>query len=324
MALFRRRIALALIGVLSAVSFHDAQAQAYPTRPVRVIVGFAPGGGTDLIARFIAQKLADSLGQPFVVENKPGAGGLLGAEAGVRSAPDGYTLVMISGSYAVMPSLHRLSFDPVGDISPIVQVAEEPQLLVAYPGLPARSLQEVIALAKRNPGTLTYASSGQGSVSHLSMAFLCAATGIQLLHVPYKGTGPALTDTLAGQTSLFLSGTAPLLPHVRSGKLRALAVTTVKRNPALPDVPTLGESGLAGHDLVLWHGLIGPKGMPRSIVELLNSRVAKVLSLKETAEHFEVDGVTPAGGSPEKFLGLIKRDIARWRQVVAQAGIQAE
>ncbi len=324
MALFQRRIAFALITILSAASFQRVQAQTYPTRPVRVIVGFAPGGGTDLIARFIAQKLADDLGKPFVVENKAGAGGLLGVEAGIRSPADGYTLVMVSGSYAVMPSLHKLSFDPIGDISPIVQVAEEPQLLVAYPGLPAKSLPEVIALAKQNPGALTYASAGQGSVSHLSMEVLCAAAGIKLLHVPYKGTGPALTDTLAGQTSLFISGTAPLLPHVRSGKLRALAVTTMKRNPALPDVPTMDESGLTGHELVLWHGLIGPKGMPRPIIELLNSHVTKVLSLKETAEHFQVDGVTPAGGTPERFLSLIEKDIARWRQVVAEAGIKPD
>lgn len=324
MALFQRRIVFALIGILSAASFQDLQAQTYPTRPVRMIVGFAPGGGTDFIARFIAQKLADDLGKPFVVENKPGAGGLLGVEAGIRSPADGYTLIMVSGSYAVIPSLHRLSFDPIGDISPIVEVAEEPQLLVSYPGLRATSLQEVIALAKQNPGALTYASAGQGSVSHLSMELLCAAAGIKLLHVPYKGTSPALTDTLAGQTSLFISGTAPLLPHVRSGKLRALAVTTMKRDPALPDVPTLDESGIPGHELVLWHGLIGPKGMPRSIIELLNSQVAKLLSLKETAQHFQVDGVTPAGGAPEKFLGLIKKDIERWRQAVAEAGIKPD
>lgn len=324
MALFQRRIVFALIGMLSAASFQGAQAENYPTRPVRVIVGFAPGGGTDLIARFIAQRLADNLGKPFVVENKPGAGGLLGVEAGIRSPADGYTLLMVSGSYAVIPSLHRLSFDPIADISPIVQVAEGPQLLVAHPGLPARSLEEVIALAKQNPGAITYASAGQGSVSHLSMELLCAAAGIKLLHVPYKGTGPALTDTLAGQTSLFVSGTAPLLPHVRSGKLHALVVTTMKRNPALPDVPTIDESGLTGHELLLWHGLIGPKGMPRPIIGLLNRHVAKVLSLKETAEHFQVDGVTPAGGTPEEFLSLIKKDIARWQQVVAQAGIKSD
>ena len=311
---------LVLLSVLGAA----AGADAYPSKPVRIIVGFAPGGGTDIIARYMAQRLSESVGKPFIVENKPGAGGTLGIEAGVKSPPDGHTLIMISGSYAVNPSLYRLGFDPVVDITPIIQVAQGPQLIVVHPAVPAGSIQELIALARRSPGAVSFASAGPGSITHVGAELFCSTAKVKMLHVPYKGTGPALNDTIGGQTQVFFSATSALLPHVRSGRLRALAVTTKTRIAALPDVPTVAESGLPDFEVVLWHGVIGPKGIPAQVVGRLNAEITRALQLPETAEHLAADGVVPAGGTPEAFLERIRKDIAVWRKVVADAGLKVE
>ena len=301
-----------------------AQAQQYPVKPVRIVVPFAPGGGSDFIARFIAQRLGAGLGQQAIVENKPGAGGMLGIEAGVKSPPDGYTLTLIASSYTVNPSIYKFSFDPVSEITPIIQLSQGPLLVVVRPSLPVKSTQELIALAKAKPGQINFASSGQGSVIHMATELFQSMAGIKMNHIPYKGTGPALTDTIGGQTDVFFSSTATAVPHVQSGKLRAIAVTSAKRIAALPNVPTVAESGLPGYEVTLWHGLIGPKGLPRPIVERLNGEATKALKLKETAAQLQNDGVAPAGGTPEQFLAQIKKEIGVWRKVAAAAGVKAE
>ena len=314
--------------LLAALAFSilalPATAQQYPAKPVRIIVPFAPGGGSDFIARFMAQRLTETLGSQVIVENKPGAGGVLGIELGVKAPPDGYTLTLIASSYTVNPSVYKLNFDPVSDITPIIQLSQGPLLVVVNPSLPVKTVKELVALAKSKPGEVTFASSGQGSVIHLATELFNSMAGTKMNHIPYKGTGPALTDTLAGQTNVFFSSTANAMPHVKAGKLRAVAVTTAKRIPALPEVPTIAESGVAGYDVVLWHGLIGPKGLPRPIVDRINGEVTKSLKLKETAEQLQNDGVAPAGGTPEQFAAQIKTEIGIWRKVAAAAGVKQE
>jgi tripartite-type tricarboxylate transporter receptor subunit TctC len=301
-----------------------AAAQQYPAKPVRIVVPFAPGGGSDFIARFMAQRLTESLGKQVIVENKPGAGGVIGIEAGIKSPPDGYTLTLIASSYTVNPSVYKLNFDPVSDITPIIQMSQGPLLVVVPPALPVKATRDLIALARSKPGQVNFASSGQGSVIHMATELFQTMAGVKMNHIPYKGTGPALTDTLGGQVDVFFSSIASAMPHVQSGKLRAVAVTTAKRIPALPDVPTVAESGVPGYDVVLWHGLIGPKGLPQPIVERINADVTKALKLKETADQLQNDGVSPAGGSPAQFGAQIEKEIKIWRKVAADAGVKAE
>ena len=318
-----KRLATILCTLLASLPL-AGEAQQYPSKPVRIIVPFAPGGGSDFIARFMAQRLTETLGAQVIVENKPGAGGVLGIEQGVKAPADGYTLTLIASSYTVNPSVYKLNFDPVADITPIIQMSQGPLLVVVNPAVPVKNINELIALAKAKPGDVTFASSGQGSVIHLATELFDSMAKIKMNHIPYKGTGPALTDTLAGQTNVFFSSTANAMPHVKAGKLRAIAVTTAKRIPALPEVPTVAESGVPGYDVVLWHGLIGPKGLPRAVVDRINGEVNKSLKLKETAEQLQNDGVSPAGGTPEQFAAQIKKEIGVWKKVAADAGVKAE
>jgi len=316
----RRLLAAAtLLAIAPTVSAQD-----YPTKPIRVIVPFAPGGGSDFIARFMAQRLSGLLGKPFVIENKPGAGGNLGTEQGVRAAADGYTLTLIASSYTVNPAIHKLNFDPVNEVTPIIQLSRGPLLVLVNPSLGASTLQDLIAMAKKKPGEIMYASSGQGSIIHAATELFNLKAGIKMIHVPYRGTGPALTDTLAGQTQVFFSSAATALPHVQSGTLKALAVTTAKRLPALPNVPTVAEAGLPGYEVALWHGLIAPKGLPRTIVDKINKAANESLTLKDTAEKLATDGVAPAGGTPEQFMATIRKEIDLWKKLAADGVIKAE
>ena len=299
-------------------------AQDYPTKPVRIIVPFAPGGGSDFIARFMAQRLSETLGKPFVIENKPGAGGNLGTEQGVRAAADGYTLVLIASSYTVNLAVHKINFEPVNDITPIIQLSQGPLLVLVNPSLGVNTLEDLIALATKKPGDIMYASSGQGSIIHAATGLFNLKAGIKMTHVPYRGTGPALTDTLAGQTQVFFSSAASAVPLVQSGKLKALAVTTARRLPALPDVPTVAEAGVSGYEVDLWHGLIGPKEVPRPIVDKINNAANESLTLKETAEKLGNDGVAPAGGTPEQFMATILKEIDLWKKLAADGVIKAE
>jgi tripartite-type tricarboxylate transporter receptor subunit TctC len=314
----------ALLSVLLAIAAPVSQAQPYPSKPVRIIVPFAPGGGSDFIARFMAQRLTAGLGTQVIVENKPGAGGVIGIEQGIRSPADGYTLVLIASSYTVNPSVYKLNFDPVADITPIVQMSQGPLLVVVHPSVPVKTAKDLIAMAKAKPGELNFATPGQGSVIHMATEYFDNMAKIKMNHVPYKGTGPALTDTVAGQTQVLFSSTATALPHVKSGRLKAIGVTTAKRIPALPDVPTVMESGLPGYEVVLWHGLIGPKGLPKDVVARISAEVNKALKLKETAEQLQSDGVSPAGGTPEQFGTQIRKEIEVWRKVAADAGVKVE
>jgi len=301
-----------------------AQSQQYPTKPVRIIAPFAPGGGTDFIARLIAQKLTERLGQQVIVENKPGAGGNLGAEFAVKSAPDGYTLLLVAGSYTVNPSLYKLSFDPVNDITPVVQLSQGPFVVAVHPSVPANNLKELIELARRQPDKLSYASAGSGSITHLASELFLDMAKIKIVHIPYKGTGPALNDTIAGSTQLIFGSVSTTLQFIKSGRLRGLAVTTPRRISALPDVPTVAEAGVPGYEVVLWHGLVAPKGVPRPIVDRLNREANEVLKAKDMGDLLATDGVAPAGGTPGQFRAVIKADIERWSGVVKQANIKVD
>ena len=316
--------AAALLAPLLTLGAGTAGAQKYPAKPVRILVPFAPGGGSDFIARFTAQRLTDALGSQVIVENRPGAGGLLGIEQGVKSDPDGYTLTLIASSYTVNAALYPLKYDPLADITPVVQISQGPMIVVAHPKFPAKTTQELIAAAKQKPGTINFASAGQGSITHMVVELFQSMAGVKMNHVPYKGTGPALTDTISGQTDIFFSSTATALPHVKSGRLRAIAVTSAKRLPAEPEVPTIAEGGVKGFDVLLWHGLIGPKNLPRPVVERVNAEVNKILKIKETAAQLETDGVAPAGGSDKQFRDQIAKEIALWKDVVAKTGVKVQ
>jgi tripartite-type tricarboxylate transporter receptor subunit TctC len=319
-----RPVVLLAAGLVSALFPGLASAQAYPTKPVRIIVPFAPGGGSDFIARFTAQRLSGSFGSQVIVENKPGAGGLLGIEQGVKAEPDGYTFTLIASSYTVNPALYPLKYDPVNDITPVVQISQGPMLVVVNPKVPANSAPELIALAKAKPGTLNFASAGQGSITHMACELFAYMAGIKMNHIPYKGTGPALTDTIGGQTDLFCTSTATALPHVKAGRLRALAVTTANRLPAEPNVPTLAESGVKGYDVPIWHGLIAPKGTPKFAVDKMNAEVNKLLGSADTAQQLQTDGVSPKGGTPEAFRDQIRKEVELWKKTVAATGVKPE
>ncbi|HEX2831038.1 MAG TPA: tripartite tricarboxylate transporter substrate binding protein [Burkholderiales bacterium] len=291
---------------------------------MRIIAPFAPGGGTDFIARLIATKLTESFkGPQFIVENRPGAGATIGTELGVKSPPDGYTLTMIAASYTVNPSLYKLNFDPVNDIQPIIQIAKGPFLVSVHPSLPVKTIKDLIATAKAKPGDINYATSGQGSIVHMATELFAMQAGIKMNHIPYKGTGPALTDTMGGQTTLIFGSIAATMPIVKQGRLRAIAVTTAKRIPALPNVPAIDET-VKGYDVSNWHGFIAPKGTPRAIVDRVNSEVTKIISQKDMIEKLEADGVAPAGGSPEAFAAIIAKEIPQWKKVAAAAKVKVE
>jgi len=316
-----------LVGVIFALGIFApglACAQQYPTKPVHIIVPFAPGGGSDFIGRFIAQKLSERLGQQFIVDNRPGAGGNLGAELAVKSAPDGYTLLLIAGSYTVNPSLYKLSYDSGNDISPIIQLSQGPFVVAVHPSVPVKTLKELIDLAKKQPDKLSYASAGQGSITHLASELFLDMAKIKIVHVPYKGTGPALNDAIAGNVQLIFGSVSTSLQHIKSGRLRGLAVTTSRRISAAPELPTVAEAGVPGYEVILWHGLVGPKGIPKAIVDRLNSEAGQILKSKTMEDLLAADGVTAAGGTPEQFQALIKSDIERWRKVVERAGIKVE
>jgi tripartite-type tricarboxylate transporter receptor subunit TctC len=319
-----KRIVACLLAAAAALLSGLAQGQQYPTKPIRIVAPFAPGGGSDFIARLVAQKLSQSLGQQVIVDNRPGAGGNLGAELAVKSPPDGYTLLLIAGSYTVNPSLYKLSFDPVADIAPIVQLSQGPFIVAVPPKVPAKTLKEFIELARKQPDKLSYASAGQGSVTHLATELFLDMAKIKVTHVPYKGTGPALNDTIAGNTDLVFGSAATTLQYIKSGRLRGLAVTTPKRIAAAPDIPTVAEAGVPGYDVVLWHGLVAPKGTPKPVIDKLNAEINTILKSKEMADLLAADGLSPAGGTADQFAALIRSDIPRWKAVVDRAGIKAE
>ena len=323
-----QRLAGALLGstltLCAALGSWGAQAETagqYPTKPVKIVVGFAPGGGSDFIARIVAQKLTQKLGQTVFVENRPGAGGNLGAEIALKSAADGYTLFLAATSYTVNANLYKLPFDPVKDITPVVRLASGPFIVAANPGTGLKTLKEFVDLAKKEPGKLSYASAGSGSITHIASEYFMSTADIDVLHVPYKGTSPALTDTISGQVQLVFGTVASTLPHVKSGKLNALAVTTAKRLPALPDVPTIMESGYPTFEVTVWHGLIGPKGIPADIVEKINKAAREALGSPEMTEQLASDGLTATADTPAEFGALIAQEVKRWGELVKARNI---
>jgi len=319
-----KRIAIRLAILIASLAAGAAEAQPYPSKPIRIIVGFAPGGGSDFIARVIAQKLTERLGTQVIVENRPGAGSVLGTELVVKSPADGYTLLLSSASYTVNPSVYKLSFDPLNDITPIVQLSRGPYVVAVHPSVPANTLQELVALAKREPDKLAYASSGNGGHVHVATEYFLYTAGIKVTHVPYKGTGPALNDAIGGSVQMILGSVATALQHVKSGRLRALAVTTPRRIAAAPDVPTVGESGYPSYEVTNWHGLVGPKGVPKDVVARLNKEANEALKSKDAEKVLAGDGLEPAGGSSEEFAVILKNEVARWSQVVKQAGVKVD
>jgi len=303
-----------------------AQAQTYPTKPIRLVVPFPAGGTTDILARAVAQKLSETLGQQVIVDNRPGAGGNIGSELVARSAPDGYTLLMGTvGTHAINVSLYpKLPYDPVKDFTPIVLVAGVPNVLVVNPSLPARSVAELIAYAKANPGKLNFASSGSGTSIHLSGELFKVLTGVQMTHVPYKGSAPALTDLVGGQVQLMFDNLPSSLAFIKAGKLRALAVTSKTRAAALPDVPTMVEAGVPDFEASSWFGILAPAGTPRDIVVRINAEVAKWLATPDAREKLAGQGAIAAGGAPEDFARHIASETAKWARVVKASGAKVE
>ena len=303
-----------------------AKAQDYPTKPIRLVVPFAAGGATDVLARLVGERLTASLGQQVVVDNRPGAGGNIGSDLVARAEPDGYTILMGAvGTHAINPSLYpKMPYDPVKDFAPVTLVASVPNVLVVNPEVPANSVQELIDLAKAKPGELNFASSGNGTSIHLSGELFKAMTGTDIVHVPYKGSGPAVTDLLGGQVQMMFDNMPSSLPHVKAGKLRALGVTSAKRSPALPEVPTIAEAGVPGYDATSWFGILAPAGTPEPVVTRLQGAIVQALGEPEMRQRMADLGAEPVGDTPAEFGQFIAAEIAKWAKVVNDAGVKLE
>ena len=299
------------------------QAQPWPSKPVRVIVGSTAGGGSDFVGRLLTQKLSEALSQQFVVDNRGGSGGMLAIDAGMRAAPDGYTFNLITPSFAINPSLYPIKFDAANDYTPVIKVASGPLVAVVHPSVPAKSVRELIALAKARPDQIVYGSAGQGSIVHLMNTLFLHRAGARMVHVPYKGGAQALTDLIAGQVQLVFATPQTGLPQVKAGRVRALGVSTLARLPAEPSIPPIADA-LPGYDVANWHALIGPKGVARVVAERLNAETLKIIRNKEMVERMLTDGVGPAGGTPEELHEQIRRELAMWRDVVKVANISIQ
>ncbi|MEI7682188.1 MAG: tripartite tricarboxylate transporter substrate binding protein [Betaproteobacteria bacterium] len=293
----------------------------YPSKPVRLIVPFAPGGGTDIVARVLAQKLTESFKQTVIVDNRAGGGGTLGVETAVRASPDGYTTIIMSGSYATNAAMFKMSFDPVNDILPMGLIGDTAFVLVLHPAVPLKSVAELVAHAKAKPGVLNYASSGTGGIAHLSGELFDLLAGTRMTHIAYKGTGPATNDLLGGQVQLLFGSAPAVVPLIRAGRLRALAVTTLKRMSSFPELPTIDEAGVKGYEVVLWYGVLGPKGLPKAMVERWNTEIRKATKLPDMRERLLSEGFEIDDSPPSVFQALLKRDVAKWQKVVKEAKV---
>jgi len=317
----QQRLICAISAVALSLTAAVAQAQSkYPTKPIRLLTPFAAGGGSDLLARLIGPPLTEVLGQAIVVDNRPGGGGTLGAGIVARAEPDGYTLIVVSGSYGANAALHNLNYDTVTGITPIILIGTTPLVLTAHPTLPPKSVAELIAYTKANPSKVNIASAGIGGLDHLASELFKQQSGALYTVIPYKGSGPAMTALLSGEVSGSMTTLVTSIPHVKTNRLRALAVTTAKRSRALPEVPTIGES-VPGFEVVHWYGLWGPKGLPKEIVTLWNREVAKVLKNEKVEKWLEDQGLEPAGGPPEEYANRLRLDVDKWKRVVKEANI---
>jgi len=308
-----------------AVCCTTVYAQTYPSRAIRVVVPYVPGGGVDFVGRLVAQKLAEATGATVIVDNKPGGGTNIGSEIVAHAAPDGYT-ILVGGvpNTANMALYQKLPYDTVKDFAPVILIDTAPNILAVHPSVPAKSVKELIALAKVRRGALTYASAGIGSSNHLSGELFRVMAGIEIIHVPYKGGGAAITDLLAGQVSMYFGTTPSTLPFVQSGKLRALGVTTAKRTAAAPEIPTIAEAGLPGYEQSAWHGLLAPTGTPDAVIAKLNAEVNRLVRSPDAVERFKMQGFDVIGGSPSEFAAFIRQDVAKYAKLVKTAGIKID
>ncbi len=314
-------LALALAGIATAVT---AMAQNYPTKPVRLVVGFPPGGAADILGRIAAQQLTVSLGEQVVVDNRGGAGGLVATEITARAAPDGYTLLLTSIPHVINPHLYRkVNYDAVRDFDAVIQFVAVPLMLASNTGFPAKSVKELAILAKAKPGQINYASAGAGSSSHLAMELFKSMAHVDMTHIPYKGTGPLMTDLIAGQVSVTIASAVPLIPQVKAGKLRGLAVTGARRSGTMPELPTIGET-VPGYEVTNWFGIIVPKGTPRTVVARINADLDHALKTADLKGLLNAQGADAAGGTPEEFAAIIRKDFAKWGRVVKDSGARVD
>jgi tripartite-type tricarboxylate transporter receptor subunit TctC len=323
-----RRIIFALAPVFCSLPFAalaQVDAASYPARPIRIIVPQSPGGSTDLTARLVAQRLNEAFKQTAVVDNRPGAGSTSGTEIVARAAPDGHTLLVVASSLTINPALYtKLSYDAIRDFTPVTQLSTFPNLLAAHPSVPVKTLGDVIALAKARPGQINYASAGTGTGTHMSAELLKQMTGIDIVQIPFKGGAPAVIATMGGQTQLIIGTSVGTLPHVRSGKLRGIAVTSARRSASAPEIPTFAESGAPGYEHEPWNGLLAPAKTPRPIIAKLNAEVVRMLAIPEVKKIFANEGGEAVGNSPEAFAAIVKSETAKWAKVVKAAGIKIE
>lgn len=298
---------------------------AYPTRAIRLIVPYAPGGGADTLARGVGQKLGEALGQSVVIDNRGGGGTILGSGLAAKSAADGYTLIMVASTHAVVSSLYKkLPYDPIRDFSPVIRVASAPNILASHPSLPVGSVKELVEWAKARPGQLVYASSGNGGGSHLAMELLKSLARFDAVHVPYKGTGPATIDLLSGQVKAMFGGMIGTLAHVKSGRLKGLAVSSAKRSSVVPDIPTVAEAGYPGYEAATWYGVLAPAGTPMAIVRKLNHDIMQVLHQPDLRQRMSGEGAEAAPTTPEEFAAYIKSEVSKWAKVVRESGVAVE
>lgn len=322
------RLAVAGVWVLGCiwctVAAAASQESAYPNKPIRFVVGFAPGGGTDIVARLLSKKMTESLGQSVVVDNRSGAGGTIANDIVRHAAPDGYTINVTTSSYAVSSSVYQISYDPVNGISPIGMVGTSPFLLTVYPSLPINSVKELIGYANAQRGKMNYGSTGQGGITHIGVELFKLMANVDMNHIPYRGTGPALIALIGGEIHFMLGTNITTVPHIRAKRLRALAVTTLKRSPAVPDLPTVDEAGVPGYDLMIWYGIWGPARMPKPVVTKLNTELKRILALQDIWDSFSREGLEVAHSSAEEFKEIIRRDIEKFSKVAKAAKITVQ
>lgn len=315
------RCVVVATALLATVGTAHAQ-QKYPVRPIRLVVPFAPGGGTDIMARSLAQKLSEAFGQTVVVDNRAGGGGTVGTETVIRANPDGYTMIIVSGSFAANAAVYKLPYDSVNDIAPVALVGETGNVIALPLAVPIKSIQELIAYDKASPGKLNYGSTGTGGFTHLITELFNQLAGTKLTHIPYKGTGPALNDLLGGQIQVLFGSLPSTIPLIKQNRVRGIGVTTPKRSPALPDIPAIGEA-VPGYEAVLWYGFWGPKGLPKNIVTLWNTEIRKALKQPDLRQRLANEGLEPSDSPPARFNEVVKRDVAKWIRVVKTGNIKA-
>ena len=313
---------LCVVGAVGVMAGAHAIAASYPDKPLRIVVPFTPGGSNDLVGRVLAQKFHEAWAQPVIIDNRPGGGSTIGVELVTRAAPDGYTLLTTSGGVAIMGSLYTLSFNPLKDLAPVILLAQMPYLLAVHPGVPAKSARDIVSLAKAQPGKLIFSSSGAGTSAHLAMEMFRHMTQIDLLHVPYKGGNPAVTAVMGGEVQGTFNVITGILPYARSGKLRALAVSSAKRADVAPEIPTVAESGVPGYEVIAWYNVFAPPRTPRPIIDKLNGEINRLLQTADVRERFQALGVAPLGGTPEALGKYLEFEVTRWAKLIKETGVK--